>query len=430
MHINCRTAANLKQAYDLLEQHSFDLCLTDMRLPDGKGIDLVRHIQRDYPATPIAVITAYGSSDLAVESLKAGAFDFITKPVDLARLRNLVKSALKLDSKAPTAQPSQNHDGLLGNSDAMLQVRSMIQKISRSMAPVHISGESGTGKELVARLIHQQSPRSDQPFIAINCGAIPSELMESEFFGHKKGSFTGAVRDKEGFFHAANGGTLFLDEVAELPLSMQAKLLRAIQERSIRMVGNQAEEAIDVRILSATNKSLQAMVLTGAFRNDLYYRLNVIELSLPPLRERSEDIEQIATHVIARITQDGQNVPNLTQRALNALISHPFPGNIRELENVLERAIALHEGGDLDIDDLFLSTNQNGSKFPTQIFQEGSTYDARGDTPLEDYLTDIEQREILATLDQCQWNRTEAAGKLGLTMRQLRHKMTKFGIQK
>ncbi|MGB5305140.1 MAG: sigma-54 dependent transcriptional regulator, partial [Gammaproteobacteria bacterium] len=333
MQIDTRSAADLAQAHILLQSEHFDICLTDMRLPDGNGIDLVRHIQQHHANLPVAVITAYGNMDSAVEALKAGAFDFISKPVDLHVLRNLINSVLKLSHDYPD-HDRRSRDTLLGDSKALRGIRSTIEKLSRSQAPVYISGESGTGKEMVAKLIHSKGPRSDNPFVPVNCGAIPSELMESEFFGHKKGSFTGAVADKDGLFQVAEGGTLFLDEVAELPLHMQVKLLRAIQEKAVRPVGAQREIPTDVRILSATHRDLAQQVEEGLFRQDLYYRLNVIQLPVPPLRERREDIPVLAAHCLQKLAP-GLQLDAAAQRALE---DYQFPGNVRELENILERA--------------------------------------------------------------------------------------------
>ncbi len=344
MDIDTEAAADLKQARELLKNKHFDLCLTDMRLPDGNGIELVEWIQQHFPNLPVAVITAYGNMELAVQALKAGAFDFVSKPVDLEDLRNLVQTALKLSTAHQGKNLRSRHE-LLGDSEPMQKIRGTIAKLARSQAPVFISGESGTGKELVARLIHNKGPRSDHPFVPVNCGAIPSELMESEFFGHKKGSFTGAIQDKEGLFQAADGGTLFLDEVADLPMAMQVKLLRAIQEKAVRPVGAQKEIHIDVRILSATHKDLDKQVADGHFRQDLYYRLHVIQLTVPPLRERTEDIELLSSHILNKIAStQSANTPELGKDALNALQGYSFPGNVRELENILERAITLCEG--------------------------------------------------------------------------------------
>ncbi|WP_054774547.1 sigma-54-dependent transcriptional regulator, partial [Methylogaea oryzae] len=340
MKLTAHAAADLAQAKALLTEQRYLLCLTDMKLPDGDGLDLVAHIQRAQPDLPVAVITAHGTMDTAVRALKNGAFDFVAKPIDLHQLRNLVNAALSLTRQTAGHGPRDRHV-LLGESDAIQAIRSKIAKLSRNQAPIHISGESGTGKELAARLIHSQGPRADKPFVAVNCGAIPPELMESEFFGHKKGSFTGAVSDKTGLFQAAEGGTLFLDEVADLPLPLQVKLLRAIQEKAVRPVGEQKETAVDVRILSASHKNLEYLVQQGAFRQDLFYRINVIQLHLPPLRERPGDIPLLARHILQRQGESQGQACRLTPQADAALAAYPFPGNVRELENVLERAVAL-----------------------------------------------------------------------------------------
>src|SRR4249919_2053585 len=340
MGVRVDTAADVSAARAQLEANKYDLCLTDMRLPDGSGHELVVHIAQRYPDTPVAMITAYGNIEAAVEALKAGAFDFVTKPVDLTVLRRLVQNALDLGEKRRSQQPTGSR--LVGESARMQQLRATIAKLARSQAPVYIAGESGVGKELVARLIHEQGARSNGPFVPVNCGAIPAELMESELFGHRKGAFTGAHADKEGLFQNANGGTLFLDEVAELPLHLQVKLLRVIQEKCVRPVGANTELPLDVRILSATHKNLGALVEEGRFRHDLYYRINVIELPVPPLRERGGDLDQLAAGILARLAEaQGRTPPQLEPDAIAALHAYPFPGNVRELENVLERAMAL-----------------------------------------------------------------------------------------
>ena len=341
MDIRADSASTLAEAQHLLQQGQYSLCLTDMRLPDGIGLDLVKHISQHYPGLPVAVITAYGSAENAVSALKAGAFDYLTKPISLKQLRPLVQSALKLSSPAESSSSAAGHH-MIGNSTPIKQVRSMVEKLARSQAPVYISGESGSGKELAARMIHQNSSRHDGPFIAVNCGAIPENLMESEFFGHKKGAFTGATQDKDGMFHAAKGGTLFLDEVADLPLAMQVKLLRAIQEKKVRMVGGTVEESVDVRIISATHKNLAVMMERGEFRQDLYYRLNVIELKMPALREMPADIPLLVHALLQKqCREEGRPVPELSAEANQILARHSFPGNVRELENVLERALAV-----------------------------------------------------------------------------------------
>ncbi|MHC8288854.1 sigma-54-dependent transcriptional regulator [Pseudomonas sp. XS1P51] len=416
MKLDTFSARNLAEAQALLTRETFDLCLTDMRLPDGTGLELVQHIQQRYPQVPVAMITAYGSLETAINALKAGAFDFLTKPVDLTRLRELVTSALRMPVPGGVIDRR-----LLGNSLPMRHLRKHIGKLARSQAPVYISGESGSGKELVARLIHEQGPRANQPFIPVNCGAIPTELMESEFFGHRKGSFSGAIEDKPGLFQAANGGTLFLDEVADLPLAMQVKLLRAIQEKAVRSVGGQQEIVVDVRILCATHKDLDAEVAAERFRQDLYYRLNVIELRVPPLRERRDDIESLASHVLKRLAADtGQPAAKLHPQALDALKSYRFPGNVRELENVLERAHTLCENKQIEASDLRLiegnCTAESGAPDLTQIDN------------LEDYLENVERKIILQALEETRWNRTAAAQRLNLSFRSMRYRLKKFGL--
>ncbi|MCU9946809.1 sigma-54-dependent transcriptional regulator [Pseudomonas solani] len=418
MKLDTRSARNVKEARELLAAEPFDLCLTDMRLPDGTGLDLVQHIQQRHPQVPVAMITAYGSLDTAVNALKAGAFDFLTKPVDLGRLRELVAAALRLRTSGNGETPMDNR--LLGDSPPMKSLRNQIQKLARSQAPVYISGESGSGKELVARMIHEQGPRHEDPFVPVNCGAIPSELMESEFFGHKKGSFTGAIEDKIGLFQAAHGGTLFLDEVADLPLPMQVKLLRAIQEKAIRTIGGQQEVVVDVRILSATHKDLAAEVAAGRFRQDLYYRLNVIELSVPPLRERREDIPQLADVMLKRLAADSSAAASITRDAMEKLKSYRFPGNVRELENMLERAYTLCENDQIQPEDLRLTdapaASENGEADLAQIDN------------LEDYLEEVERKLIMQALEETRWNRTAAAQRLGLTFRSMRYRLKKLGI--
>ena len=422
MDLDCVKAESVEQAYEALSEQRFDLCLTDMRLPDGNGIDLVRHIQESYPQMPIAVITAHGNVESAVEALKAGAFDFVSKPVQLDDLRELVSSALKVTQHSPSNRRSR--DILLGDSASMRQVRSKISKLARSQAPVYIRGESGTGKELVARLIHDKSARADKPFIAINCGAIPPELMESEFFGHKKGSFTGAVSDKPGLFQAAHEGTLFLDEVAELPKTMQVKLLRAIQEKAVRPVGEQKEATINVRILSASQADLARLVEEDIFRRDLFYRINVIELALPPLRERTDDIIELTEYFLRRLTLKTSRNPQLNEQAYKKLKNHPFPGNVRELENIVERTLAMSEGDTIGEDDLDLPRpGENGPNSHTTGF-------IIGDEPLDQYLERIERKALIDALNQTGQNKTEAAKLLGLTFRALRYKLSKFGLQK
>ncbi|MDQ0125192.1 two-component system response regulator PilR (NtrC family) [Pseudomonas lini] len=419
MKLDTFSARNLGEAQVLLTRETFDLCLTDMRLPDGTGLELVQYIQQRHPQVPVAMITAYGSLETAINALKAGAFDFLTKPVDLSRLRELVTSALRLT--APSGASSTVDRQLLGDSLPMRSLRKQIDKLARSQAPVYISGESGSGKELVARLIHEQGPRANGPFIPVNCGAIPSELMESEFFGHRKGSFSGAFEDKPGLFQAAHGGTLFLDEVADLPLAMQVKLLRAIQEKAVRSVGGQQETVVDVRILCATHKDLDAEVAAERFRQDLYYRLNVIELRVPSLRERRDDIETLATHVLKRLAAgSGQPPARLHPHALDALKSYRFPGNVRELENMLERAHTLCENKQIEAGDLRLADGN--------CAVEGGVPDLTQIDNLEDYLENVERKLILQALEETRWNRTAAAQRLNLSFRSMRYRLKKLGL--
>lgn len=425
MNIKACCAESLTQAKLLLSKQQFDLCLTDMRLPDGDGLDLVEYIQELGIPLPVAVITAHGSMDIAVKAMKKGAFDFLSKPVDLVALRHLVSNAIQASHPDELEKDRRTRDTLLGDSKVMCEIRSKIQKVARNQAPIYISGESGSGKELVARLIHQQSPRADNPFVAINCGAIPHELMESEFFGHKKGSFSGAIADKQGFFQAAAGGTLFLDEVADLPLTLQVKLLRAIQEKKIRPVGEQHEIPVDVRLLSATHKDLAMMVQEGSFRQDLYYRINVIELNLPPLRCRTEDIPQIADHLLARLARANQmTVPRISAAARQSLQRYGFPGNVRELENILERALALHEGDSIDVDDLNLPLVQVAN----EPADEDRVYDAE-QMSLENYLENVEKKALTAALEENRWNKTAAAKQLGMTFRSFRYRLKKLGLE-
>lgn len=423
MDIDCVTAENLAQAKQALKQQQFDLCFTDMRLPDGNGLDLVRNLQQSHPELPVAVITAHGNIDLAVEALKSGAFDFVSKPVKLRMLRDLVNTALKLSPTPAQHYERRSRDQLLGNTAPIRLLRGKISKLARSQAPVYIKGESGSGKELVARLIHQLSARGDASFIPINCGAIPADLVESELFGHKKGSFTGAIADKQGLFQAANGGTLFLDEVADLPLLMQVKLLRAIQEKTIRPVGSQEEINLDVRILSATHKNLSECVKQGLFREDLFYRLNVIELPVPPLRERRADIPLLSGHILELLAvKNNQSVPDISESAMQALQKYPFPGNVRELENILERALTWSEGKLIDEADLMLpETSVEESVNPTQ----GHSLNGQN---LESHLEDQERELIRQALDATRWNRTAAAKRLGISFRALRYKLKKLEL--
>ena len=425
MDIATRTCGDISSAKSILAESDLDLCLTDMRLPDGDGLELVEWIQEKAPATPVAVITAHGSVETAVRALKLGAFDFVSKPLDLNDLRKLVTAALKLKGVNP---PRHEHsEQLIGDSDAMELLRRMIGKVARSQAPVHISGESGTGKELVARMIHDSGPRRDGPFVAINCGAIPTELMESEFFGHKKGSFTGAVSDKDGLAQAADGGTLFLDEVADLPLNMQVKLLRVIQEKTIRPVGANQEVSVDIRILSATHEDLGQMVQQGEFREDLYYRINVIEIKVPPLRERGEDILLLANHILANNREDEQSsVPRLTPEVRSALLTYRFPGNVRELENILERAQTLCANDVIDIDDIQLRPPTEAGRTDDFAPQFAKSIPSGS---LGSQLEDIERDAILQALEQTRYNKTKAAKVLGISFRALRYRIKKLNIE-
>ena len=409
-------ATNVREALQQLNGKHYDLCLTDMRLPDGDGLEVVQHIISRNMNVPVAVITAHGNMENAISVLKAGAFDYLSKPVALDQLRSLVKAALELPQ--PSSAVRDGVRTLLGRSTAMEKVRDLIERVARSQAPVHISGESGSGKELAARLIVEKSARRDQPLIAVNCGAIPETLMESEFFGYRKGAFTGAEHDRDGFFHAANGGTLFLDEVADLPLNMQVKLLRVIQEKKVRKVGATQEEAVDVRIISATHHALAERVQQGKFRQDLYYRLNVIALHMPPLREMCDDIVEIANQVLVRL-RNGVAV-EFAPAALQALCRHNFPGNVRELENIIERALALCSGGIITPADLQLAPAETGVPAGKPV--------AVGRYPLTDYLDGIERAAILDALQQTGFNRTAAAKMLGITFRALRYRMGRLGI--
>jgi two-component system response regulator PilR (NtrC family) len=420
-------AATVAEARHFLERETYQLCLTDMRLPDGEGLEIVRLIGECYSETPVAVITAFGSAENAVAALKAGAFDYLAKPVALDQLRILIKSALNVPQKAGTSGNAENtavgEVRLTGQSPAIAQVREMIAKLARSQAPVYVSGESGSGKELAARLIHSQSARQGGPFVPVNCGAIPENLMESEFFGYRKGAFTGADSDRAGFFQAANGGTLFLDEVADLPLAMQVKMLRAIQEKRVRKVGCTAEEPVDVRIISATHRNLKECVDAGSFRQDLYYRLNVIELKMPALRERREDIPLLAEAALARICRTCYGISGpisakrLSPQAKQALCAYAFPGNVRELENVLERAVALSSGDLVGPEDLLLAE----SAVEISSSHEGET--------LEGTINRFERQIILDALAQAGFNRTATARVLGVSLRSLHYRIERLGIE-
>ncbi len=413
MGLGVDKALNVREALTKLAARRYDLCLTDMRMPDGDGMQIVQHIMQNSLDVPVAVITAHGNMENAIIALKAGAFDYLAKPVSLDQLRALVKSALKLPQTGPSGDKA-----LLGHSPAMQKVRDLIKRVARSQAPVHISGESGSGKELAARLIVQSGARHDQPFIAVNCGAIPTNLMESEFFGYKKGAFTGADKDRDGFFQAAHGGTLFFDEVADLPLDMQVKLLRVIQEKCVRKIGGAGEEAVDVRIISATHHDLAECVRQGKFRQDLYYRLNVIPIQMPALREMREDIPEIAQRILERL-RGAENV-RFSEKALHALQNYGFPGNVRELENVIERSLALCMEGVIEEHDLLLVPVEHSQPDNAAL---SSKY------PLPQYLDRIEKQALLEALEQTGFNRTAAAKLLGLTFRTMRYRMERLGIK-
>jgi two-component system response regulator PilR (NtrC family) len=417
MQIRTDTCGDVRSARQMLRDGNYQLCLTDMRLPDGDGLELVEWMQAQGMPTPVAVITAHGNVETAVRALKLGAFDFISKPLDLQALRKLVGSALKL----PRHKAVDSAASLLGTSSAIGELRTMIEKVSRSQAPVHITGESGTGKELVARMIHEHGARADGPFIAVNCGAIPSELMESEFFGHRKGAFTGAISDSTGLFQSAEGGTLFMDEIADLPLPMQVKLLRVIQEKSVRPIGVPQEVPVDARILSATHKDLRALVAAGQFREDLFYRVNVIELHVPPLRARRSDVDILTGHTLERLAADlGIPIPELTAQARAKLSGYDFPGNVRELENILERAVALSGDAPIEADDIQIQ-QAPAAQLPTP---SGSAADALGDQ-----LESVERDAIVQALQETRYNKTAAAKRLGLTLRALRYRIQKLGIE-
>ncbi len=425
MGLEPHCAGSVAEAMDLLGRNTFELCLTDMRLADGDGLSIVEYITKSHPNLPVAVITAHGSAENAVAALKAGAFDYLGKPVSLDQLRALVRSALKLprpgsndrrgggaETPAVPGAPS-----LIGDAPPLVLARQMIDKLARSQAPVQIRGESGCGKELAARLIHLNGARREGPFVAVNCGAIPENLMESEFFGHRKGAFTGAVADHDGFFQAADGGTLFLDEVGDLPLSMQVKLLRAIQEKRVRRVGSTSEDPVDVRIISATHRHLADEVRSGAFRQDLYYRLNVIELRMPALRELRDDIPRLAAAILERHATNDRQL-RLSPQAEAVLQDYHFPGNVRELENILERAVALAGDKEIGVDDLQL----------TEERAQEQDADVEG-LPLPERLEAIERKAILDALERTRYNQTAAAKVLGISFRALRYRIQRLGIK-
>ncbi len=453
MGIEADTAANCQDAFARISERNYDLCLTDMRLPDGDGMQIVEYIAKNSGNTPVAVITAYGSTDNAVAALKAGAFDYLAKPIQLKQLRDLISSALSLP-RAPsigdapaaprriapatkstphtttTATTAAMGPQLIGESSAIVKARDLIAKLARSQAPVYIAGESGSGKEVAARLIHSASSRREARFVAVNCGAIPENLMESEFFGYKRGAFTGADTEREGFLHAADGGTLFLDEVADLPLAMQVKLLRVIQDKKVRMLGETNEKTIDFRIICATHKNLASKVAAGEFRQDLFYRLNVIELKMPALREISDDLPLLIEQLLVRLSaQAGMQVPILDISAQTALRRYDYPGNVRELENILERALALCDGNTIFEQDLHLQPGDDApSSVSDTIISNEATNSNKLTMPLHDYLDRIEREQIMKALEQTENNRTQAARVLGVTFRSLRYRLTRLGI--
>jgi two-component system response regulator PilR (NtrC family) len=444
MNLKTASAGDVAGARARLAEQRFELCLTDMRLPDGDGLDLIGYIQERYPQTPVAVITAHGNVESAVRALKLGAFDFVSKPLDLGVLRKLVATAVKLGRRDTPASADETIERaalpahtprLMGRSSAMATLRELIVRVARSQAPVHITGESGTGKELVARLIHDTGARADGPFVPVNCGAIPSELMESELFGHKRGSFTGAVADKKGLVQSAEGGTLFLDEVADLPLHMQVKLLRVVQEKSVRPVGESREETVDVRILSATHKNLSDLVGRGLFREDLYYRINVIELRVPALRERSGDIGEIAHAILQRLGRRlNAPAPNISEEAIRVLETYPFPGNVRELENVLERAVTLSTDGLITPEHVRLRNTSAAAEAsvgtPTSLAVAAPAYGSGVvGSRLGTQLETIEREAIIKALEQTRYNKTAAAKLLGMSFRALRYRIKKLGIE-
>lgn len=424
MGIEADCAKDVNSAKALLEEKTYQLCLTDMMLPDGTGLDIVRFIQTAQPTLPVAVITAHGNMDTAVEAMKAGAFDFLNKPVDLSTLRQLVDAAISSSSIPDNADEDTD---IIGRAPALEKLKHAIKKLARSQAPIYISGESGSGKELVARSIHKLGPRKNKPFIAVNCGAIPNELVESEFFGYKKGAFTGATHDSEGLFQAAHGGTLFLDEVADLPLAMQVKMLRAIQEKAVRPVGTQNEIKVDVRILCATHKNLHELVANNEFRQDLFYRLNVIQLDVPALRERKEDIPLLTEHIITRLDTDLGGHTSISTKALLELEQYAFPGNIRELENMLERAYTLCDGNEITPSDLKI----NAPLEQTGVDNNASSNHFRrclGYESIDKYLEEIEKDILVSALEYDRWNKTNAAKTLGISFRSFRYRLSKLGL--
>ncbi len=437
MGINSNSSPSLTDAITLLKNNRYDFCLTDMRLPDGDGLDLISHIVKYYPNTPVAMISAHGNMDTAIEALKRGAFDFLSKPIEINELKALILSGIELNKTEFSPSTSVAENEFIGSSDSAKKLHETILQVSRSQAPVYIFGESGSGKELCARIIHQKSSRSSGPFITVNCGAIPSELVESEFFGHKKGSFTGAHADKDGLFISAHKGTLFLDEIADLPLSMQVKLLRAIQEKSVRPVGGNEEIKFDVRILSASHKNLAKLVEQGVFRNDLYYRINVIEIVVPSLRERIDDIEHIANRILDKIAEEQQRPKlSISEAAIEKLKTHHFPGNIRELENSLQRASTFCSNSTITENELEFQVIDTPPPFNALTESnlknnepEHPTFSQRQpDQSLDDYLQAIEKSEIINALEKCRWNKTEAAKYLGMSFRSFRYRLSKLDL--
>ena len=438
MSLQCSCANDLASAHELLAHNTFNLCLTDMRLPDGDGLTLVELIQHEYPRLPVAVITAHGSTEAAIKAMKAGAFDFVSKPVNLQKLRDLVNAALRLSTEPTGTNKGQRATiTITGKSQAASRLREQTERLARSQAPIFISGESGSGKELAARAIHLQSARCDSPFVAVNCGAIPAELMESEFFGHLKGSFTGADKDKKGLFQTAQGGTLFLDEVADLPLHMQVKLLRVLQEKAVRPVGSQQELPTNVRILSASHKNLLEEIEQRNFRQDLYYRINVIELAVPPLRDRRDDIEEISHIILRKIAIENRlETASLDANALRCLCNYDFPGNVRELENILQRAAALCEHNLIRTEHLELQTwtsavalHQPDRSTQTIPAQKLNAIDLNDNFCLEQHLEIIERDIISMALEQTRWNKTAAAKKLGMSFRSFRYRLKKLELE-
>lgn len=432
MQIETTSVATVTEAKASLAAQKFSFCLTDMKLPDGNGLNIVEYIQRQQPDMPVAVITAHGNVDIAIESMKAGAFDFISKPVDLATLRKLVNTAIQ-SSDLPH-RTAKTGSLLKGESEVIARLNASIQKLARSQAPVYICGESGSGKELAARSIHNLGPRCKAPFVAVNCGAIARELLESELFGHVKGSFTGAHQDNPGLFKAAEGGTLFFDEVADLPLDMQVKLLRAIQEKSVRPVGATTEVATDVRILCATHKNLEQEVSLGNFRQDLFYRLNVIQLSVPALRDHTEDIPVLADQLLHKIARAAHcEPPTISSQALAALLAYPFPGNVRELENILERAFTLCEGNRIGELDLQLpatpSALYSSPAAPSDTGKPNHLQHCLEHCSLDEYLAEIEKEVLCSALESCRWNKTQTAKKIGISFRSLRYRLQKLGLE-